>query len=707
MKIKSITLNNYRLYQGQNTVVFNFDPERNIFIISGENGFGKTTFLHSLLWCLYGKLIADIEYPFKKDSYNGGYSSLLKSNLNNCQKDKVLKLDQTIINTIKRKGYSHDTVFIKEFAEYFIEIEFSEVVIPSIPCSSLTVRRGYDFILEKEFVNIYIDGKENELTNEIGPEIFINDFILNKDIARFFFFDSEQIVELAESNTPTARKKLSSAYNEVLGVRKYEDLQRNIESVRLRFRKRSNDIKGKVRIDELQAKRTRINTELEEYKDQVTEIGNNLKSLKEQDEQLQIRLLREGNSSTVEELKRLHAVQEKTQKKDYEYKQLLKTFLDYAPLAICGKLFNDTLKQAQNDYKIKDINTTQSRRELLLSQIDKDMQDMIASLDISMSMEQLKEIQKSITDIVEKYRTGKASEQTLIDISEIELKDFTSIYNYVTSTYKAEFERLSDDYKKNRQILERTSRQISNIESKENDALIKEIRQQKNEVEGLLAKYNNDIRLIYEEIGKRTQQLELLDKELKALIKEIDLDNLDAQKDILAEELTVELKTFLLLLKQGKKASLERRIRITLNALMHKDDFIHHVEVNIEDDCMDVVLFDTDNRIINKDLLSKGEQQLYATSLLKALVDESGIQFPVFIDSPLQKFDKTHAARIISEFYPTISSQVILLPLLEKELTVEELKIMKPLINSVYIIENNITQSSFKQINVESLLAYN
>jgi hypothetical protein len=37
------------------------------------------------------------------------------------------------------------------------------------------------------------------------------------------------------------------------------------------------------------------------------------------------------------------------------------------------------------------------------------------------------------------------------------------------------------------------------------------------------------------------------------------------------------------------------------------------------------------DEIIDKDSLSKGEQQLYATALLKALVDESGIKFPVFI----------------------------------------------------------------------------
>ena len=84
-------------------------------------------------------------------------------------------------------------------------------------------------ILQKEQVEIIIDGNRNELTEEIGPDVFINDFILNKDIARLFFFDSEEVVEFAETGTIAERRRLSRAYEEVLGIRKYEDLKSNLE----------------------------------------------------------------------------------------------------------------------------------------------------------------------------------------------------------------------------------------------------------------------------------------------------------------------------------------------------------------------------------------------------------------------------------------------------------------------------------------------
>ena len=73
MRIENIILSNYRLYKGKNKIEFAPDDSgKNIYLVSGQNGFGKTTFLQSLLWCLYGKLIADIDETLKKEIANSG-----------------------------------------------------------------------------------------------------------------------------------------------------------------------------------------------------------------------------------------------------------------------------------------------------------------------------------------------------------------------------------------------------------------------------------------------------------------------------------------------------------------------------------------------------------------------------------------------------------------------------------------------------------
>lgn len=702
MIIKSITLNNYRLYEGDNTIVFNNKEDKNICLISGENGFGKTTFLHSLIWCLYGRLITEVEAEVRKDIANNGYNAFLKGNLNNNARARFEAMGDNDREQIRRRGYTPENEHLKSMTTYFVAIDFADVVIPSLPCTSLKVIRSYDMVTEKESVDILIDGVKNELTAEIGSEVFINDFILNKDIARFFFFDSEQIVALAETNTSAERKRLCSAYNEVLGVRKYEELKRNLENVRLRFRKKSSDVESRERLIALLDKQDKLEKEIEEVKQRTSDCEKDLSSLRAEDESIQLQLMREGNNATTLEIQRVESVIATAKQKDEEYKKKLKTFIDFAPFAISGKLFQETRNQLEHDFKLNEDKNLQLSKNLVVSDITSDLLLMLSK--VAIPQETSFALQQEIQSILDKYKGDVSEEQTLLPLQEHDYEEFIAVYNNVTTTYKAEFEHLADDYRKNKQILERNSRRLSNINSKESDELIKNIRSKKNYIEHLISEKDKEIRLTHETLGTLTQELATVSKQVSELSKKVSLDDSDAKKDKVAEQLISELSTFLVSLKQEKKFSLERRIKGVLNNLMHKEDFIGRVKVIINGEDMDIELYTVDDKLINKDSLSKGEQQLYATSILKALVDESGIQFPVFIDSPLQKFDKSHATKIITEFYPQISKQVVLFPLLYKELTADEYEVMKPLVNATYLIKNDTTHSYFEKVKIDNFI---
>ena len=702
MIIKSITLGNYRLYEGKNIIKFKQDDEKPIFLISGENGFGKTTFLHSLIWCLYGRLITEVEAEVRKDIANSGYNSFLRNNLNNNVRAKLDALDDSKKDAIKRRGYSSDNEDLKRLTTYYVAIEFEDVVIPSLPCTSLKVIRSYDMVTEKENVEILIDGVKNELTATIGSEVFINDFILNKDIARFFFFDSEQIVALAETNTSTEKRRLCSAYNEVLGVRKYEDLKKNLENVRLRFRKKSSDVASREKLVSMLNKQEELENLVADKRDKLSNLESELIQLRSEDEAIQLQLMREGNDATSTEIARIEKLIETTKQKDEEYKHQLRQFIEYAPFAITGKLFKDTRDQIEYDFKLREAKNDQLSRNLVVSQITSDLMLMFEHSTISSP--EKSELILQVQDVLEKYKHDVTDENVLLSVTEQDYEEFLAIYNNLTTTYKSEFEHLAEDYKKNKLVLERNSRRLSNIQSKEKDELIKSIRTQKNQIEKTIAQKDAEIRQMHESIGEMSQELATVSKLVSELSKKVSLDDSDAKKDAVAEQLIDELSTFLISLKKEKKYSLERRIKTTLNTLMHKEDFIGKVGVVIDGEDMDINLYSVDGKVINKDSLSKGEQQLYATSILKALVDESGIQFPVFIDSPLQKFDKSHATKIITEFYPQISKQVVLFPLLYKELTAEEYNVMKPLVKATYLIKNDVTHSFFEEVPVKEFI---
>lgn len=703
MIVKSITLYNYRLYEGNNTIVFNNQRDKNICLISGENGFGKTTFLHSMIWCLYGRLITEVEAEVRKDIVNNGYNSFLKGNLNNNARTHFEEISDIDKEQIKRRGYTPENTHLKSVTTYYVAIDFADVVIPSLPCTSLKVVRSFDMVTEKESVEILIDGLKNELTAEIGSEVFINDFILNKDIARFFFFDSEQIVALAETNTSVEKKRLCSAYNEVLGVRKYEELKRNLENVRLRFRKKSSDVESRERLLALLEKQNDLENEIENVKQRTSDLEKELAILRTEDESLQLQLMREGNNATTLEIQRVESVIISAKQKDEEYKKQLKTFIDYAPFAISGKLLQVTHDQLEHDFKLNEDKNLQLSKDLVLSDITSDLLLMLSK--IALPQETSFVLQQEIQSILDKYKGDVSDETPLLTLQEHDYEEFMAVYNNVTTTYKAEFEHLADDYRKNKQILERNTRRLSNINSKESDELIKKIRSKKNDIENRISEKDKEIRLTHESLGTLIQEMATVSKLVNELSKKVSLDDSYAKKDKVAEQLINELSTFLISLKQEKKFSLERRIKGVLNNLMHKEDFVGRVEVVINGEDMDIELYSVDDKQINKDSLSKGEQQLYATSILKALVDESGIQFPVFIDSPLQKFDKKHAKKIITEFYPQISKQVVLFPLLYKELTKEEYDVMKPLVNATYLIKNDTTHSYFENVEIINFIS--
>jgi DNA sulfur modification protein DndD len=559
--------------------------------------------------------------------------------------------------------------------------------------------------LQKEDVEILIDGVKNELTDEIGPEVFINDFILNKDIAKLFFFDSEEIVSLADTGTIAERRKLSKAYEEVLGIRKYEELRSNLEGLRLRYRKKSKDIGLKDELEKLEAEREGVSNELTKLTDSLTEIEATLTNLREQDGQLQLQLSREGNSVKTEELQRVKAVIEKCKKDDIEMKSALKQFIDYAPFAISGQLFARAYELAKADHEAIANNNTATAQNSVLDALSKEMKGLLDKMPVNKDSK--KDAHTQLEAIIEKYRGRACDRDIQVTLTDDEFAEVEAVYNSLTTTYRIEFEALAEAYRKNKITLERNVKRLSNIQSKESDEVIKGLRDNKNKIEAEIKTYEEKQRLGHIRTGELQLTIESYDKKIKELSRKISVDDADEAKDKLASELITELDTFLLSLKKNKKSSLELRIKNTLNTLMHKEDFISHVEVELDSDTMDINLFSSDGNVINKNMLSKGEKQLYATSILKALVDESGIQLPVFIDSPLQKFDKSHSSKIISEFYPSISKQVILFPLLHKELTEAEYKTLQPFVESATLIVNDTSRSYFEAANVKSLMQKN
>ena len=273
-----------------------------------------------------------------------------------------------------------------------------------------------------------------------------------------------------------------------------------------------------------------------------------------------------------------------------------------------------------------------------------------------------------------------------------EAREFQALFDNIRYSFSTVFKQLVKDIKNNALFFAKTQRKIVEAEYDDGNTEIKETRMRKAEVDELLAQLDLQARQLSEQIGTLNKDLKVLKKQLSEVAKHVRVDKTDKDKDIIAERLILELTTFLNELRAKRKISLERKILAGIDVLMHK------VRIDLHDDIIDIELLDKTGEIISKEKLSKGEQQLYATAILNALVEESGIEFPVFIDSPLQKFDSIHSRNIITKFYPSVSKQVVIFPLLGKELSEEEYNALLPNVNRVYVILNEDGCSSFKTV---------
>jgi len=70
MKIEKLIVENFRQFRGRQELVFATEDDRNITVVHGENGFGKTALLNALLWGFYGHIGLSEDFPKKESILN-------------------------------------------------------------------------------------------------------------------------------------------------------------------------------------------------------------------------------------------------------------------------------------------------------------------------------------------------------------------------------------------------------------------------------------------------------------------------------------------------------------------------------------------------------------------------------------------------------------------------------------------------------------
>lgn len=679
MYIKEIELNNFRIYKGVNKITLSPEKDKNVIVVSGKNGFGKTTFLMSLVWCLYGKNMQNVDELYQKEiGDKGGYGKYIGNSL----------------NRLAKSGGE---------TKFSVSVTFRDVKIPEITCNEIKITRTYDIVTSaSDKVEVLVDGFQNELIQDLttdgkqdGEEIFIRDFILPIEIAKFFFFDAEKIVSLAEINSPEQRRLLSKAYTEVLGIKKYEDLKDQLESIQDEYRKKSAKPQEKSELSQIIADIDKTQIEIEEIEKSIQKINDEKLEKVNASNDIQRKLIQEGNQMTLEQLNKLKEEESGLNNKLSLLQDDLKELFDLIPFGLAGETLMEVSTQLTNE---KNYRTNKFIQEDVGEKTNKILDEIEQEKKLfptAIPTEIRNFYENQIKNLVRKHFFADAPElpsnfEALHDFSDAETNELNGLVNNLKHTFKEAFTRLNDEYSRSKNQLDSIRRKIRDAEKDAEDEYISNLRSEKERLDLRVMSIEKDIYDYKEKIGGLKNDIKTLKQRQEELRKKIDDSRKYSAKEEKAQEVIDRLKGFIKSFKEEKKKSLESNILNELNILMHKKGFIKKVAVDINQsgDDVDINLFNSRNEKIDKGSLSMGERQMYASALLKALVDESDIEFPVFIDSPMQKFDRDHAENVIKEFYPNVSKQVVLFPLIHKELTESEFNLLKPKISKAYLIHN-------------------
>lgn len=179
------------------------------------------------------------------------------------------------------------------------------------------------------------------------------------------------------------------------------------------------------------------------------------------------------------------------------------------------------------------------------------------------------------------------------------------------------------------------------------------------------------------EIKKRTDRLKVLEGSQQQATK----NNEEARA---IRRLITALHELRDAFRESTREEVQTLINDKLQKLIFDHPLVHEVEL---DDDYTMSYRDSAGQRIGRSSLSSGLKQLAATALLWAMKDSAGHDIPVIVDTPLGRIDKENQDMLLTNYYPALSHQVIILPT-NSEIDQRKLNILIDHVADQFVIEN-------------------
>ncbi len=205
-----------------------------------------------------------------------------------------------------------------------------------------------------------------------------------------------------------------------------------------------------------------------------------------------------------------------------------------------------------------------------------------------------------------------------------------------------------------------------------------------------LNEYNQSLGQLREKLDKVDESIREFDIQVKDLERlrdkydeEIQSVKHGSNKMQLARQVATVLNDYAKELQSQKISQLGDNILSCFTRLIRKEDYVTDILI---DENYGITLFEPDGHAIPKELLSAGEKEIFAVSLLWALTLTSGRQLPFIIDTPLGRLDSEHRGNLVMDFFQHAGDQMIIFST-DTEIDKEYFRILQPHIARAYHLD--------------------
>lgn len=643
MILDSIQIENFGAYGGLQEAILTPAPNQAVILFGGMNGGGKTTLLDALQLVLYGAKA--------KVSNRGrmGYRDYLAE----CIHRGVDPGEGARIRLRFRRMIEGET-------RHF-EVERSW-------------RLGVKGI--EETVRVLRDGLADETLTTHWDEVI--EAYLPVSISNLFFFDGEQIKELAEGGN--AATILGTAIRSLLGLDLVDRLEGDLRVFERKKKQEGLDPEAARELAIAQAELQEIERQWEKSSVDIGSLTNEAGRLGKDLREREDRFRHEGGELYLKrkeletELTKLEAA------KRTEEEKLRELAAGPLPLSLIDGLLGEVETQARHEISI--------RHNRLLVEVmderDESTLDMLYKL--GLSSDSIKQVKKQLK-LDRDQRRKEAHEDLILDADDHLSAHLSHLRSRVIPEARDQALHGIAAVRRFEEAIARAESELGRVPEEDS-----------------IARYQEDLNAARKAHATKMAELDTLkvrhdvlkrqhEEALKRIDRfgERDLDSKMAEDSRLrmlkhSAKVRETLSKFRTRVIERHVTRMESLMLESFRALLRKNDLVHHLRIDPE--TFEVTLSDRAGRTLPFDRLSAGERQLLATAMLWGLARASGRPIPTVIDTPLGRLDSSHRKHLVERYFPSASHQVLLLST-DEEIVGTYHQSLKPYVARHYLLAHD------------------